>query len=98
MEALLISREWLKAGGEGDDKGWDGWMASLTQQTWIWVISRSRWWTGNPGVLQSKESQRDGQDWATEQQHHSEMGQRANGEGRLVGCEYPDIPDRISLF
>ena len=43
----------LKAGGEGDDRGWDGWMASLTQQTWVWVNS-GRWWrTGNPGVLQS---------------------------------------------
>jgi len=45
--------ERLKAGGEGDDRGWDGWMASLTQWTWVWVNSRSRRWTGRPGVLQS---------------------------------------------
>ena len=40
-------------GGRGDDRGWDGWMASPTQWTWVWVSSRSWWWTGNPGVLQS---------------------------------------------
>ena len=45
--------ERLKAGGEGDDRGWDSWMASLTQWTWVWVSSRSWWWTGKPGVLQS---------------------------------------------
>ena len=45
--------ERLRAGREGDDRGWDGWMASLTQWTWVWVNSRSWWWTGRPGVLQS---------------------------------------------
>ena len=45
--------ERLKAGGEGDDSGWDGWMASPTQWTWVWVSSGSWWWTGKPGVLQS---------------------------------------------
>ena len=45
--------ERLKAGGEGDDRGWDGWMATPTQWTWIWVNSRSWWWTGSAGVLQS---------------------------------------------
>ena len=43
--------ERLKAGGEGDDRGWDGWMASLTQCTWVWENSRSWCWTGRPGVL-----------------------------------------------
>ena len=42
----------LRAGGEGDDRGWDGWMASPTQWTWLWVDSRSWWWTGRPGKLQ----------------------------------------------
>ena len=41
----------LKAGGEGDDRGWDGWMASRTRWTWVWVNSGSSWWTGRPGVL-----------------------------------------------
>ena len=58
--------ERLKAGGEGDDRGWDGWMASLTQWTWLWAVSGSWWWTGRPGVLQSTGSQRVGHNWATE--------------------------------
>ena len=57
--------ERLKVGGEGDDRGWDGWMASPTQWTWVWVNSRSWWWTGRPGVLKSMGSQRVGHDWAT---------------------------------
>ena len=56
----------LKVGGEGDNRGWDGWMASPTQWTWVWVISGSWWWTGNPGVLQSMGSQGIGHDWVTE--------------------------------
>ena len=57
--------ERLKA-GEGDNRGWDGWMASPTQWTWIWVNSRSWWWAGRPGVLQSMRLQRVRHDWATE--------------------------------
>ena len=57
--------ERLKAGGEGDDRGWDGWMASLTWWTWVWARSRSWWWTGRPGVLQSIGLQRVSHDWAT---------------------------------
>ena len=52
--------ERLKVGGEGDDRGWDSWMASLTWWTWVWVSSGSWWWTGSPGVLQSMGSQRVG--------------------------------------
>ena len=58
--------EALGAGAEGDDRGWDGWMASLTRWTWVWVNSGSWWWTGRPGVLRFMESQRVGHDWATE--------------------------------
>ena len=58
--------EWLRAGGEGDDRGWDGWMASLTQWTWVWVDSGSCWWKGRPGMLQFMGLQRVGHDWATE--------------------------------
>ena len=59
--------ERLKAGGEGDDREWDGWMASLTQWTWVWA-SFSRWWrTGKPGMLQSMGSPRVRHDWVTEQ-------------------------------
>ena len=58
--------ERLRAGGEGDDRGWDGWMASPTQWTWVWVNSGSWWWTGRPGMLWFMGSQRVGQDWVTE--------------------------------
>ena len=58
--------EGLGAGGEGDDRGWDGWMASQTRRTWVWVNSRSWWWTGRPGVLRFMGSQRVRHDWATE--------------------------------
>ena len=58
--------EGLGAGGEGDDRGWDGWMASRTRWTWVWVNSGRRWWTGRPGVLQFLGSQRVRQDWAAE--------------------------------
>ena len=58
--------ERLKAGGEGDGRGWDGWMASPTQWTWVWVNSGSWGWTGKPGILQSMGSKRIGHDWATE--------------------------------
>ena len=71
-----LMRPWcwerFKAGGEGDNRGWDGWMASQwmplrwTQWTWVWVNSGSWWWTGRPGVLQSMVSQRVQHDWATE--------------------------------
>ena len=67
-ELTQLKRPWcwdrLKGGGEGDDRGWDGWMASPTQ--WTWVNSRSWWWTGKPAMLQSMGSQRVGHDWATE--------------------------------
>ena len=52
--------------GEGDDGGWDGWIASLTRWTWVWASSGSWWWTGKPGVLQSMRSQRVGHNWVTE--------------------------------
>ena len=56
----------IGAGGEGDDRRWDGWMASWTRWTWVWVNSRRWWWTGRPGVLRFMGLQRVGHDWATE--------------------------------
>ena len=68
-ELTHLKRSWcwerLKVGGEGDDRGWNGWMASLTQWIWVCVNSGSWWWTGRHGMLQSMGSQRVRQDWAT---------------------------------
>ena len=58
--------ERLRAGGEADDRGWDGWMVSLTQWTWVWLDSGSWWWTGRPGALQFIGLQKIGHDWGTE--------------------------------
>ena len=62
----LWCREGLGAGGEGEDRGWDGWMASPTLWMWVWMNSGSWWWTGRPGMLQFMGSQRVGHNWATE--------------------------------
>ena len=63
LEKMLGKTE---GGEERDDRGWDGWMASPTQWTWVRVNTGSRWWTGRPGVLQSMGSQRVRHNWATE--------------------------------
>ena len=64
-KTLMLGK--IKAGGEEDDRGWDGWMASPTQWTWVWVDSGSWWWTRRPGVvLWFMGSQRVGPDWAIE--------------------------------
>ena len=62
------SKNWLtgKDPDAGDNRVWDGWMASSTEWTWVWVNSGSWWWTGRPGVLQSMGSQRVRHDWASE--------------------------------
>ena len=69
-ELILWKRPWcwegLGAGGEGYDRGWDGWMASPIRWAWVWVDSGSWWWTGRPGVLWFMGLQRVGHDWATE--------------------------------
>ena len=66
-ELIHWKRPWcwegLGAGGEGGDRGWDGWMASPTQWTRVWINSRSWWWTGRPGVLWFMGSQRVGHNW-----------------------------------
>ena len=68
-ELTYWKRPWcwerLNAGGEGDDRGWDGWMASPTRWTWIWASSGCWWWTGKPGMLPSMGLQRVGHEWAT---------------------------------
>ena len=69
-ELTHLKRPWcwekLRTGGEGDNRGGDGWMASPTQWTWVWVDSGSWWWTGRPGMLRFMGSQRVGHNWVTE--------------------------------
>ena len=69
----------LRGGGEGGDKGWDGWMVSQTQWTWVWGGSASWWWTGKHVALQSMESQRVEHDWATEQHSVKKVLFQING-------------------
>ena len=71
-KTLMLGK--LRAGGAGVDRGWDGWMASPTQWTWVWVNSGSWWWTGRPGVLWFTGSQRVRHNWATELE--LELGQK----------------------
>ena len=65
LEKTLMLEK-IEGGRKGDDRGWDGWMASLTQWTWVWVDSRSWWWIGRPAMLQFMGSQRVGHNWAIE--------------------------------
>ena len=69
-KSWLIGKPWcwerLRVGEKGDDRGWDGWMASLAHWTWVWVNSGSWWWTGRPGVLWFMGSQRVRHYWVTD--------------------------------
>ena len=67
-------RERLMGGGEGDDRGWDGLMASPTRWTWVWAIFMNWWWTGKPGVLQSMGLQRAVHDWVTTEMNWAQNG------------------------
>ena len=87
----LFCWEGFRAGGEGDERGWDGWMASLTRWTWIWVNSGSWWWTGRPGVLWFMGSQRVGHDWVTELNWTEQYKQRRERE--IFGLSH--IPPQI---
>ena len=83
--------ERLKAEGEGDNREWDGWMASPTRWTWFWASSGRWWWTGKPGVLQSMGLQRVRHDWVTELNWTEKKGimnkrdkRKGNKEGSVV--------------
>ena len=76
--------EGLGAGGEGDKRGWDDWMASLTWWTWVWVNSGRWWWTRRPGVLRFMGSQRVGHDWVTELNWTEAISGKATSLERFV--------------
>ena len=85
--------EGLGARREGDGRGWDGWMASLTWWTWVWVNSGSWWWTRRPGVLQFMGSQRVGHDWVTDliwSDHRSPASESLWMEPRLMFYNFSD--------
>ena len=96
------SWERLKVGGEGDDRRWDGWKASLTQWAWVWVSSGSWWWTGKPDVLQSMGSQRVGHDWVTELNFHARVFVKEGELGTSLAVQWlrlhafnAGVPDSI---
>ena len=99
-ELTHLKRPWcwgrLKAGGEGDDRGRDGWMASPTQWTWVWANSGSWWWTGKPGMLQSMRSQRVGHNWANEL-NWTELNDKAVTEGSLETLRMSSDFSNVSL-
>ena len=100
-ELTHLKRPWcwerLRTGGEGDHRGWDGWMAASTRCTWVWVDSRSWWWTGRPGVLWFMGLQRVGHDWVTELTDWLNTSWHNNT--LCVGCQQPThgFPKWISV-
>ena len=96
--------ERLRAGGEGDDRGWDGWMASLTQWTWVWVDSGSWWWTRRPGVLWFMGSQTVVHDWATELNWTEVLSKGCHSQGLVVSSVnhtqviHPDCWNQMQTF
>ena len=79
--------ERLKAGGEGDDRGWDVWIASPTWWTWVWASSRSWWWTGKPGVLQSNGVQRAGHDRELDWLRDKNSRRSQGTEAKRTSCQ-----------
>ena len=102
LNGRLWCSERLRAGGEGGDRGGDGWVASPIQWTWVWANS-GRWWrTGKPGVLQFMRSQRVGHDWMTERQQSGQGrmrwgNSRARGEDKTMRSRWPGRIRQVSL-
>ena len=101
-ELTHLKRLWcwerLKVGGEGDDRGWDGWMASPTWWPWVWVGSGSWWWTGKPGMLQSMSKESDMTErlnW-TDRHTHSHIWQRNLAGYSPWDCKELDTTERLT--
>ena len=95
-----IPQRWERsqAGGEGDNRRWDGWMASSTRWTWVWASSRNWWWTGKPGELQSMGSQRVGHDLDTEQpQQQQQYFQKVACSLEVSFLLHRLVPSRVQM-
>ena len=98
-KTLMLGK--IEGRGEEDDRGWDGWMASPTQWTWVWVNSRSRWWTGRSGVLQSTGLQRHGHNWVTELKvkavycHPANLTYTQSTSHEMLGWMYHKLESRL---
>ena len=92
-EQTYLKRLWwwerLRPGGEGDDRGWDGWMASLSQWTWVWINSGIWWWTERPGMLQFMGLQRVRYDWLTEMNWTELTIHREHEKWKWINQDYP---------
>ena len=92
--------KYLRAGGEGGDRGWDDRMASLTRWTWIWPNS-GRWWrTGQPGILQSTGSQRVGHNWTSEKEKNPQtlrMGAPRDSSPRAARIKSRETETRVQM-
>ena len=93
-KTLMLGK--IEGGRKGDNRGWDGWMASLTQRTWVWASSGSWWWTGRPGVLQSMGLQRVRHNWVTELNWTSQKAKAVLGWEKRSSC--PDLPFAVCLL
>ena len=90
--------ERFKGGGEGDNRGWDGWLVSPTQWTWVWADSRKWWRTGKPGMLQFMRSQRVGHDWVTGKQPKSHLNLGRAIRHHLFQGDFSDPPRWVRLL
>ena len=101
-ELTHLKRPWcwerLKAGGEGDDRGWDGWMASLTQWTWVWVNSGSWWCTGRPGMLWFMGLQRVRHEQLNWTEHIAQYQKQANNPIKSGQKTYVDILPKKKIY
>ena len=89
-EHIKVRNGWITHGTQSDMtcRGWDGWMASLTQWTWVWVNSGSWWWTGKPGVMQSMGLQWVRHDWVTGLNWVTLEGFPSSSDGKESACQY----------
>ena len=94
--AVSLERPWSwersKAGGEGDDRGWDGWMASLTQWTWVWASSRRCWRTGKPPFTGSQRVRHNG---ATEQEQQQYFHLQQTSVAGQVGSNKLSVNEKL---